>query len=443
MRRVARGGTRFANEQVRGSHRASDAAVGNDSGRIGGDRVKSRINDSPDAGQIGAIAMALAVAGAVALFSPGGAASMAGLRPAPTTAGNSTAADSIAGAPPAAAAGSAVPVADGSSANDGRVATLEDSSSEAAAVADERDSDRTSEAAADASAADTNSAVDATSTPTAYPGSREPLPTPSVPDLPTGLTTPAAPYFSFSRPFGPELETRASRFYPYGTDAGGEYLLHHGVDIGNPDGTPILAVADGTVVYAGTDLEEQWGPQTDFYGHLVVVRHDAQAEDGTVHTLYGHLTSLLAEAGDEVLTGDVLGTVGMTGVALGPHLHLETRLVADEYGTTRNPELFLAPRDGVGTIVGRLRDLENRPLPGRAVALFEAAGAITGTWVGATTTYPGVGVNPAAGWNENFVFGDVAPGAYILSTDTDGLRATVPVTVTAGAVTIAELTVEE
>jgi murein DD-endopeptidase MepM/ murein hydrolase activator NlpD len=134
--------------------------------------------------------------------------------------------------------------------------------------------------------------------------------------------------------------------------------VHHGVDIVNPRGTPILAAADGTVFYAGDDLTTLFGSQNNYYGRLVVIQHNFLSSDGQpVYTLYGHMDQVVVQAGQQVHEGDRIGTVGATGVALGPHLHLEVR-IGDPYSfeATRNPELWIRPYPRYGTLAGRVTD---------------------------------------------------------------------------------------
>jgi murein DD-endopeptidase MepM/ murein hydrolase activator NlpD len=85
--------------------------------------------------------------------------------------------------------------------------------------------------------------------------------------------------------------------------------FHPGLDISADKGTPILATADGRVEQAAASGE---------YGNLVIVNHGY----GIV-TRYGHLSKFAVRAGREVKRGDVLGYVGATGRATGPHLHYE------------------------------------------------------------------------------------------------------------------------
>lgn len=94
----------------------------------------------------------------------------------------------------------------------------------------------------------------------------------------------------------------------------GRWIGHKGVDYAAPSGTPIHSVADGTVEFAG------W---QNGYGNIVVIKHF-----GKLSTAYGH-QSAFAEGlrkGDKVAQGQVIGYVGQTGWATGPHLHYEFRI---------------------------------------------------------------------------------------------------------------------
>ena len=83
---------------------------------------------------------------------------------------------------------------------------------------------------------------------------------------------------------------------------------HAGTDIAAPEGTQIKASSDGVVVLTAPDL---------FYsGNVVVVDHGYG-----LHTIYAHMKEIHVQQGDEVKQGDILGLVGQTGRATGPHLH--------------------------------------------------------------------------------------------------------------------------
>ena len=96
---------------------------------------------------------------------------------------------------------------------------------------------------------------------------------------------------------------------------------HRGVDYAAPMGTPIKAAGDGRVVFIG---------RKGGYGNTILIKHD-----GKYSTLYGHMKQFKRglKKGSWVKQGDVIGFVGMTGLATGPHLHYEFRV----NGVHRNP----------------------------------------------------------------------------------------------------------
>ena len=95
----------------------------------------------------------------------------------------------------------------------------------------------------------------------------------------------------------------------------GETSYHSGTDIAVPEGTPILAVADGTVTIA--NALDSWGGS---YGYYVKLDHGSG-----LTTLYAHCSSICVTAGQQVEAGEVIAYVGQTGRATGPHLHFEVR----------------------------------------------------------------------------------------------------------------------
>jgi len=113
-------------------------------------------------------------------------------------------------------------------------------------------------------------------------------------------------------------------------------VLHAGIDLANSIGTPIFAVSDGVVIEAGPAAG---------YGMLVKLRH----ADGTV-TLYGHVNTTLVSAGERVMAGDQIATMGNRGNSTGPHLHFEVL----QGGTERiDPVPWLAKRGlNVGNYAG-------------------------------------------------------------------------------------------
>ena len=95
----------------------------------------------------------------------------------------------------------------------------------------------------------------------------------------------------------------------------GEVSYHSGTDISAPEGTPILAAADGTVTIA--NATDSWGGS---YGYYVKIDHG-----GGLTTLYAHCSNICVTVGQQVQAGQVIAYVGQTGRATGPHLHFEVR----------------------------------------------------------------------------------------------------------------------
>jgi murein DD-endopeptidase MepM/ murein hydrolase activator NlpD len=99
--------------------------------------------------------------------------------------------------------------------------------------------------------------------------------------------------------------------------------LHPGVDFRGAKGDPVHVTADGKVIFTG------W---KGGYGNCIIVQHKNDFQ-----TLYGHLSRINVEEGQQVKTGDVVGKVGSTGRTTGPHLHYEVR----KNGKPVNPSKFL------------------------------------------------------------------------------------------------------
>ena len=108
----------------------------------------------------------------------------------------------------------------------------------------------------------------------------------------------------------------------------GRMRAHKGVDYAAPSGTPIHAAGDGVIKYRG------W---MRGYGNFVIVQHN-----GSISTAYGHMSRFAAgeRVGQHVRQGQVIGYVGMTGLATGPHLHYEFRV----NGVQRNPQTVTLPK---------------------------------------------------------------------------------------------------
>ncbi len=124
----------------------------------------------------------------------------------------------------------------------------------------------------------------------------------------------------------------------------GRMRAHKGVDYAAPTGTPIMAAGDGRIELAG------W---KSGYGKTVIINHGQGRS-----TLYGHMSALgKLKHGQFVSQGSIIGRVGSTGLATGPHLHYEFRIG----GTQVNPLKVTMPKP--------------EPLRGKALAKFKSATA--------------------------------------------------------------------
>jgi hypothetical protein len=97
--------------------------------------------------------------------------------------------------------------------------------------------------------------------------------------------------------------------------------------------------------------------------------------------------------------------VGDSGIAIGPHLHFEVR-VGDvyDYHSTRNPDLWIQPYRGYGTLAGRVTGMDN---PYGIVLQVRSDGFQRETY-----TYGGDRVNSDSAWDENFTLSDIPAGTY-------------------------------
>jgi murein DD-endopeptidase MepM/ murein hydrolase activator NlpD len=118
---------------------------------------------------------------------------------------------------------------------------------------------------------------------------------------------------------GPVSGSFGERIDPFN----GEGAFHTGVDISTAYGQAVVAPADGVVTFAA---------DSGGYGRLVILEHGQG-----ISTRYGHLASFAVAIGQSVRRGDVIGFVGRSGRATGPHLHYEVRIK----GVPVNPHKYL------------------------------------------------------------------------------------------------------
>lgn len=136
----------------------------------------------------------------------------------------------------------------------------------------------------------------------------------SVPETETPSETPDTSVdVDVSRPFHlPVKGYVSSPFGPRNNPLTGKPELHTGIDLVNAKGTPIHAAAGGIVLRAGSATG---------YGNVVMVTHLIDRQVYT--TVYAHLDSISVSAGQTVMPGQTVGTLGSTGWSTGPHLHFE------------------------------------------------------------------------------------------------------------------------
>ena len=114
--------------------------------------------------------------------------------------------------------------------------------------------------------------------------------------------------------------TFGHRENPFG---GSNVETHKGLDISGPLGSPVKAMAEGTVEFAG---------RRGGFGNCIMLKHANGFE-----TLYGHLSRIRVTVGDKIKIGQTIGNIGSTGRSTGPHLHYEIH----KNGQQINPQSFL------------------------------------------------------------------------------------------------------
>jgi hypothetical protein len=220
-------------------------------------------------------------------------------------------------------------------------------------------------------------------------------------------------FFVFQLPINPPGIDTVDRGYPYGGTEGGTRDPHHGVEFYNASGTPVRAAAGGTVYFAGDDKTQLFTQWPDFYGNLIILKHQlTDAPFGILYTLYAHLSKEDVITGDSVIAGQKIGEVGASGSAQGSHLHFEVRVNPNDYASTLDPELWLVPHASNGTLAITATDsngknafptfnvqfFPNRDQP--AVKAFEV------------DSYAKETVNPVDPWGEIAALGDQPTGWY-------------------------------
>ena len=220
-------------------------------------------------------------------------------------------------------------------------------------------------------------------------------------------------HFIFQNPIFLPGNTFVDVSYRYGSTQENKREPHHGVEFLNKFGTPVHAAGDGVVQFAGQDKEAVYSPWKKFYGNMVVIRHEDE-----MYTLYGHLSTINVQAGDEVKAGDLIGEVGHTGVATGSHLHFEVRRGGDgtDYFSTQNPELWLVRnKDKNGNPLGALSFAIKGPNGDFRFADFIVRYYLSKTGPKVKSHYIATYSKDMLRLDENAALGDIAPGYYYIN----------------------------
>jgi murein DD-endopeptidase MepM/ murein hydrolase activator NlpD len=248
----------------------------------------------------------------------------------------------------------------------------------------------------------------------------------------------------FRRPIDSAANWFIDQTYRYGSTMGGNFQQHQGVEFNNQDGTPVHAIGDGVVVYAG---RAERGALT------VAIKHDTsvtspQGGRHNVYSVYYHNNELIAKAGDRVRSGDVISRVGHTGRATNDHLHLEVHAaptdsvsaIVDSLNRfpayTTNPELWIQPLPGTGIVAGQVFDSAGLAVPqARVYGLVKPEPRETP--YSFAETY-GTRNHPHPLYGEHFAVGDVPPGEYVLGVEIHGRKEVRRIRIEAGRLTWVE-----
>ncbi len=253
--------------------------------------------------------------------------------------------------------------------------------------------------------------------------------------MPTSLASTTTLFLA--RPIAVPNNDQVDPSYRFGSSQNKKRDPHHGVEFLNPQGTPVLAAADGVVVIAGDDKKTLYSPYYNYYGNLVVIQHDLPSTISQdfpnfpqpIYTLYAHLSEILVKAGDQVKQGQEIGKVGMTGGATGSHLHFEVRLGENTYAASRNPELWLAPGLGDsgqprGALAGRVIDAQGRQVAVKGIVIQHLPDGPGGLSDGEIylDSYEEKALRGNAPWEESFGVGDLPAGWYRINFPYGGLQ---------------------
>lgn len=223
--------------------------------------------------------------------------------------------------------------------------------------------------------------------------------------------TPWAPtehdHFYFNRPIAADQINWPLADYRYG----GIFLpevVHTGVDIPAPLGTPVMAAGPGKVIWVGYGLFSQKEDPTDPYGLAIAIKHDFGYGGEALFTVYGHMSQVSVAKGQHIEGGETIGQVGDTGKTSGVHLHFEVRIGKNAFSDSRNPELWLAPPQGWGVLAARIMASNGLLLEHHNVIIR----SLQNQQVWTVKSYGGSATNSDPYYRENLVIGDLPAGDY-------------------------------
>jgi len=231
----------------------------------------------------------------------------------------------------------------------------------------------------------------------------------------------------FRRPISLDDQPLIDQTYRFGSTMGGNFQPHQGVEFNNPNGTPVHAIGDGEVVWAGP---AERGALTVAIHHSRRLMADGQQR--FLFSVYYHNSRLLVSVGQRVKAGHVIAQVGNTGRATNDHLHLEVhaaptdsvRYIVDPevryppFNT--NPELWIDPLPGTGLMAGQVWDTNGHPVQqARIYGLVKPQPQET-PFSFIETYGPRNHADPI--YHEHFAISDVPPGEYVLGVEIEGKR---------------------
>ena len=213
--------------------------------------------------------------------------------------------------------------------------------------------------------------------------------------------------------------------YRYGSTMGGNFQQHQGVEFNNPEGTPVHAIGDGVVAFAGA---------AEAGSNTVAILHDSASWTASA---LPRLLDLLSqprpyvEVGQRVAAGDLIAHVGNTGRATNDHLHLEIHASPEDVSLVVDPRGSLSAPHSQPPALDRAaaRDrrhcgpgARSRRQPGGRRAVYGVSSrSLAETPFSFAETYEDR-AHPDPVFEEHFAIGDVPAGTYVVGTEIDGKK---------------------